>query len=51
MLKDCIDIYRSNAVVEVSKAILKHLGNVNTNTMIVILCIGTDRATGMLLDL
>ena len=25
MLKDCIDIYRSNAVVEVSKAILKHL--------------------------
>jgi putative sporulation protein YyaC len=46
MLKDCIDIYRSNAVVEVSKAILKHLGNVNTNKMIVILCIGTDRATG-----
>lgn len=46
ILKDCIDSYRCSAVLEVSKAILKHLNNVNMKKKVVVLCIGTDRATG-----
>lgn len=46
ILKDCIDVYRNNAVVEVSKAVLKHLSTVDKKSRIVILCIGTDRSTG-----
>ena len=45
-MKDWIDVFRSNAVLEVSKAVLKHLNKVSMNNRIVILCIGTDRSTG-----
>jgi len=45
-LKDWVDVFNSNAVLEVSKAVLKHLSRVSANEKIVILCIGTDRSTG-----
>lgn len=45
-MKDCIDVFRSNAVLEVSKAVLRHLDNVSMKSRIIILCIGTDRSTG-----
>jgi putative sporulation protein YyaC len=45
-LKDWIDVYKSNAVLEVGRAVLKHLSGLSSNEKIVILCIGTDRSTG-----
>lgn len=45
-MKDWIDVYKSNAVLEVSKAVLKHLSGVSASKKIIILCIGTDRSTG-----
>jgi len=45
-LKDFIDVFRSNAVREVSRAVLKHLNKVGLDKKIIILCIGTDRSTG-----
>lgn len=45
-MKDCIDVFRSEAVLEVSEAVLKHLNKVSIKSKIVILCIGTDRSTG-----
>lgn len=46
MLRDYVDVYRSGAAWELSKAVLKHLSPVPLNSTIVILCIGTDRSTG-----
>lgn len=45
-MKDFIDVFRSNAVREVSRAVLKHLNKVGLDKKIIILCIGTDRSTG-----